>query len=217
VGQPATIPPFLAAARNLVYGVAPGRGQHELVYGSGLRATLDAARAAGIERIIVLGSAGVFGQEDGSLVTELTPPGPRDPAGNALLEGERQTIAAGGLVLRLGGLYARGRGPQSGLAPELAGRADRWLNLVHEQDVAAAAVHLLLDRWTPGVLHVSATPTTRGAFYGALAARRGLPAPRFRADDASLGRRLANDRARALGVTFAFPTFETGLAAGELD
>ncbi len=234
LARPETIAPFVAGVRLLVCAASPGRGAgaYEVVYGSGLRAALAAAREAGVERVLVLGSTGVFGHDRGETVDETTPPAPRDDAGRALLAGEDLVRAHGGVVLRLGGLYAKGRGVQSALAsapldergrPVLRGRGERTLNLVHEEDAARAAVHVLLDAWVTGVLHVTdGVPVTRRELYEAIAARRGIAPPSFAPSDGDvaeggLGRIVSSARLRALGFAPRFAGWRAGLAAGELD
>jgi nucleoside-diphosphate-sugar epimerase len=218
-------PGLLDGVRVLIHAAAPGSAGYDAVYGSGLRALLDAARAASIERVLVLGSVGVYGEDGGATVTELTPPDPRDPNGRILLAAEEAVRAANGLVLRLAGLYAPGRGPQTllgatprGETPHLRAPAAKLLNLIHEDDAALAAV-VALDRWdearaTGNVLNASdGSPTTRERFYAACARAQGLPEPVFDLPgEAGLGRRVSSERLRALGFSPRFATFADGLA-----
>src|SRR5687768_2491850 len=72
LARPETIGPLVHGASILVYAAAPP--PYELVYGTGLRAALEAARS--VERIVVLGSTSVYGEDSGALVDEDTPPAP---------------------------------------------------------------------------------------------------------------------------------------------
>jgi nucleoside-diphosphate-sugar epimerase len=233
----------LDGARALVYAAAPGESleSYELVYGTGLRAVLEAARRVNVERVLVLGSVAVFGEDGGKVVTEETPPQPRTAKGQVLEEAEKVVRGAGGVVLRLAGLYARGRGPQTLLErahrspngrPELSGSSKKLLNLIHEEDAARAAV-LCLDAWkrarASGVVHASdGTPVARSRFYAAIARAQRLLEPSFTptpdeedelARGFGRGKRVSNERLLGLakGTAFPrFPRFEAALEAGEL-
>lgn len=235
----ADVAPVVEGAKALVYAAAPGHepGSYDVVYGRGLLAVLAAAQAARVERVLVLGSVGVHGEDAGGVVSESAPPEPRDAHGRTLLAAETAAAAAGGVVLRLAGLYAKGRGPQSALAraprtedgrPRLRAPGERWLNLVHEED-AARAVLGVLDRFAQvaaagRALDVSdGCPVRRSDFYGLVARAAGLPGVVFdlpvEGEGPSLGKQVLAERARALLAADGFPRFsslERAVEAGEL-
>jgi nucleoside-diphosphate-sugar epimerase len=174
------------------------------------------------------GSTGVFGQRDGGVVDEETPPAPSGPTGEVLVLAERLVAAAAGpglrtVVLRLSGIYGPGRnwpvervrGGQIALGPG----DGTWLNLLHLED-AVAAVLAGLDRGRSGaVLHATdAEPVRRRDLALWVSERLGIPPPRLPADarPASMPDRCVRaERSRAeLGLALRYPTFRegTGLA-----
>ena len=238
LAAPSNVARLLEGARALVYAAAPDQGprSYETVYGSGLRTVLVAARAAGVERILVLGSVGVYGEDAGGEVDEETPPEPKTDNARTLFAGEDLVRDAGGVVLRLAGLYARGRGPQRALAqaprsswgaPRLSAPGERVVNLVHEADAALATLGVLdrfAERGAQSVFNVSdGEHLTRSRFYELVARALDIPAPvfdlPFERGSAGLGKRVASVRIRELlrGLSFPrFASFEAALAAGEL-
>ncbi len=193
-------------ARSLVY--AASRYDPELI----ARSTIP---------VLLLGSTGVYGEDAGGLVDETTGPGPRDESGRTLLRAEEAALARGGCVLRLAGLYARGRGPQTLLAsaprtgdgcPRLEPPAERLLNLLHEADAARAAV-FALDRGLVGVWNVSdGRPLTRRDFYSLAARSLALGEPVFDLPGGrpGLGRRVSNAKLLAAGFTLEHPEVTPG-------
>ncbi len=119
------------------------------------------------------------------MVNEDTPPGD-DPRSASIAATERAFnawTAGNGVVLRLGGLYSRGRGPMSGLARRGAPRLrppDKALALIHYDD-AAAAVNAGLQHPQPENVYLAVTPPcpTRQEFYELACRLLGLPAPGF--------------------------------------
>ncbi len=88
-----------------------------------------------------------------------------------------------GVVLRLGGLYRRGRGPMSallrrGTAP--SGAPNRTLALIHSADAATAAL-AILQHISPEPTYVGVVPPcpTREEFYRRACQVAGLPEPSF--------------------------------------
>ncbi|QXJ20166.1 NAD(P)-dependent oxidoreductase [Actinomadura graeca] len=158
----------------------------------GTRNLYDAARAAGASRIIAQGLAYAYApgeglaDEDAPLWTDRTP---RQfaPVLAALLELERMTADADGLVLRFGHLY----GPGSAYAPDglftaqvrarkapLAGEGSSVLSFTHADD-AATAIVAALDKEERGPLNiVDDTPVTMAEFLPAFARALGAPPPR---------------------------------------
>src|SRR5262249_57188389 len=130
----------------------------------------------------------------------------------------------GAVILRFAGIYGPGRllGRQAVEAGEpLVGDPDRWLNLIHVED-GAAAVLAAEARGEPGAVYnvCDDRPVRRRAFYAELARLLGAPKPRFvpPAPGAPLpphertNRRILNRRLRAgLGVGLRYPRFEQGL------
>jgi nucleoside-diphosphate-sugar epimerase len=159
----------------------------------GTRNLVDAARDAGARRIITQGVAFLYEpaggapvrDEDAPLWTDC-PPSFR-PVMDALVNLERQTAAAGGLVLRYGHLY----GPDTGFAP--GGRFVKQIeagtmpivdgggsvfSFTHTHD-AATAVAAALDKPVTGALNiVDDTPVPVREWLPEAARLLGAPAPR---------------------------------------
>lgn len=182
---------------------ALARGARVLVwsasrYDADLLATVSA-------RVLLLSSVSVYTQDAGETVTEDDRgPAPRDETARELRRAEDFVLGRGGAVLRLAGIYARGRGPQTLLAsaprdpsgrPRLEPPASKLLNLIHEEDAARAAL-FALDRGLEGAWNVSdGAPLTRAAFYSLAARSLGLAEPVFgEGGPASLGKRVSNTK-----------------------
>lgn len=175
-------------------------------------------------RVILSSSTGVWGDEDGRVVTEATPARPSREAGRVLLDAEallRGHPLGPGVSLRFAGLYGPGRLPR--LDDLRAGRPiaadpDSWLNLIHVDD-AAGIVCRVADAPAPGPLYVvsDGRPVLRRDWYGRLAELSGAPPPTW---DAAAPRTRGADKrvdpsliARDIGLDLAFPDAVAALAA----
>jgi len=116
-------------------------------------------------------SGGIYGPGNGETVSETTPiPTPESPRTKRLVEAELNTIAAGGCVLRLAGLYTLERGAHNYWLEKgdgtVKGSQDGIINLLHYDDAAGSCVAALqADReQTRGktFLISDGNPTTRG-------------------------------------------------------
>lgn len=138
-------------------------------------------------RSVLISSTGYYGWTSG-LVSEDTPAAPDGHAlALAAVEAEfRDWSGAGGVVLRLAGLYRLGRGPMSALqkskSPPL-GPPEKTLALVHYDD-AATAVLAALSAPAPEATYLVVTPPcpTRRDFYHAACVLLDLPTPAFDQD-----------------------------------
>jgi nucleoside-diphosphate-sugar epimerase len=190
------------------------------LYVGGLRNVLDRLPRAG--RLVYVSSTSVYGQADGSWVDEECPAAPVDEAGSIMLDAEKilRSRCPEAIVLRLAGIYGPGRLPN--LGPIRAGEAingepDRWLNLIHVDD-AAAAIAAAFERGTVSSTYnvADGSPCTRRQFYQELARLVGTPAPRFARESPGRGdsanRRIAVERMREeLQVRPRFPSYQEGL------
>lgn len=97
--------------------------------------------------LLFVSSSSVYGQTDGSVVTETSPTRPERETSRILLTAETCVLEAGGLVARLAGLYGPARSVV--LRRFLDGKAvieedgRRFLNQIHRDDAARALLHLL--------------------------------------------------------------------------
>jgi nucleoside-diphosphate-sugar epimerase len=207
----------LPFASTVLYAVGLDRSAgHSMraVYVDGLRTVLD--RLPPPDRFVYVSSTGVYGQTDGSTVDEDSPTEPADESGRVVLDAER--LVRGRLpaatVLRFAGLYGPGRvlRQRQLLASEpLVGDADKWLNLVHVADGAAAV--LAAESATGRTLIVSdGTPVTRRQLYTETARLLGVEARFDHRPGVEPNRRLTNARLRWLGWAPRFPSYAVGLA-----
>lgn len=230
-GLPATLG---EPASALVYAVAPsGRSAdaYRTAYVDGLRNVLASAERsqAPPQRVVLVSSTGVYGQDDGRWVDEETPPDPGSATGAVLLEGERIVAGLGrrGVVLRLGGIYGRGRSRTvravlDGEAPCPA--PERYGNRIHRDDAASALRHLLdLPEPSPLYVGVDRDPAPLRNVYAWIARRAGVPdpcrdegkteespeSPRA-APRRGTNKRCSSQRLVDSGFRFRYPTFREG-------
>jgi nucleoside-diphosphate-sugar epimerase len=183
-------------------------------------------------KLVYAGSTGVYGQDDGGWVDEDSPVEPRTGSGLACLEAEgviRSYEAEGGLpatILRFSGLYGPGRIMRREALLQgqaIVGDPEKYLNLVHIDDAALAAV-AALDRGQGGALYLVSDdrPAPRREFYVLAARALAAPEPRFEppgpgspeAAREESNKRISNARMHAgLAVTLAYPDINSGVPA----
>ena len=210
-----------------------GAAAARAVYVDGLRNVLTEykTRTRPPDRLVYTSSTGVYGDHDGGWVDEETPLDPTTEKTRVLAAAERVATAeaaeAGidGTVARFAGLYGpdRYRLRRYIDGPVTAG----YLNMVHRDDAAGAIRHLLETDQGRGeaVVVVDDDPVDKHAFADWLADECGVDRPekrskaeRIAAGDLSAAaerrirtsKRCSNDRLRALGYEFAYPTFRAG-------
>jgi nucleoside-diphosphate-sugar epimerase len=214
-----------------------GRGAEaaEALYVEGLRTVVETlgARADPPARLVYTSSTGVYGDHGGDWVDEETPLAATTAKTAALIEAERvareeaSELGIDGRVVRFAGLYGpdRYRLERYLAGPVTAG----YLNMIHRDD-AAGAVRFLLEEAPDAavLLAVDDEPVDKWAFADWLADECGVARPdkrtkaeRLAAGDLSdaaarrieTSKRCANDRLRALGYEFAYPTYREGYRA----
>jgi nucleoside-diphosphate-sugar epimerase len=213
-----TLPP----AATVVYAVGldrtAGKSMRE-VYVDGLANVLDTLPQCG--RFIYVSSTSVYAQTDGHFVTEASATDPTELAGTVVLEAERllREKRPDAIVLRFAGIYGPDRllRKQAILKGEpLVGDSDKWLNLVHVAD-GAAAVLCAESRSAPGETYniADGTPVSRRAFYALLAELLRAPPAQFdhRPEPNAPNRRVDAGKFRALGWAPAFANYREGLTA----
>jgi nucleoside-diphosphate-sugar epimerase len=155
---------------------------------------LDAARATGVERVLVQSYAGwPYARTGGPVKTEDDPFDPHPPKQmrstlDAIRRQEEMVTAAGGVALRYGGFY----GPGTGMAPggeqlemvkarkfPLVGDSGGVWSFIQIEDAAAATL-AALEHWTPGEVYnvVDDEPAPVREWLPGLAAAIGAPPPR---------------------------------------
>jgi len=227
--RPGTFPAALREADCVIYCVAADGFSEEAyrgAYVTGVANVVEALRGARARRLITVGSTGVYGQDDGSVVDEDSPAVPRGFSGRLLLEGE--AVAAGApleaTTLRFSGIYGPGRERLVRMVRSGAPVGDRaraaLTNRIHRDDCARALVHLVeRPAVAPLYLGTDEAPTPMGEILDWIAARLGLPSlPRGADDDGGSpqrggNKRLSSARLRGDGFAFRFPTYREGFAA----
>ncbi len=206
----------LPPADFIIHCAASGRGGAEAyqhVYVDGCR---NLAAVFPGPPLLFTSSTSVYAQTDGSIVTEGSPAIPDRETGTLLLEAEQITLAAGGIVTRLSGIYGPGRSVilKKFLSGEAVIEEDgrRFLNQIHRDDAARAIFHLAISG-AHGVYNVSdSTPLSQLACYDKLAAIFSRPLPPSGPRDLNRKRgwthkQVSNDKLRATGWQPDFPAF----------
>ncbi len=199
-------------------------------YVEGMRSILAWAQRGPAGTFIYTGSTSVYPQGGGAVVDEAASTAGAGDTAQVLLEAEtllrnHAGACARWFILRLAGIYGPGRHRllDQVRAGEVGGRAQDHLNLIHRDDICAAIWAALLapTERKDAVFNVADdAAATRGEITGWLAARLGVPLPRF-TDAPAAGRRattpdriIANARLKqSLGWRPAFPSFREGYAA----
>lgn len=217
VGDSAAVK-LLPAADFIVHCAASGHGgppAYRHVYVAGCRNLLE--NFPGVP-VLFTSSTSVYAQTDGSVVTEQSPTVPERETGCLLLEAECLVRAAGGVVVRLAGIYGPGRSVilQKFLAGEAVIEEDgrRFLNQIHRDDAARAILHLAtLPAARGGVFNVSdSTPLSQLDTYQELSRIFGRPLPPAGPRDPNRKRgwthkQVSNEKLRATGWQAEFPSF----------
>jgi len=219
----------LPEVRRVLYCVAfdpaAGAGRRTVAV-DGLRSVLDRLPATVI-RFVYASTTGVYGQTGGEWIDEASAAEPRSESGRISLDAERLLRAwhpegrdVSRVVHRFAGLYGPGRVIRRTLLERgdpIPGDPARFLNLVHIDDAAQAAV-AALDAPRPDPLYLVSDdrPVPRGEYYTLTARLLGAPSPRFEpareADSAD--RRILNRRLREhLGVDLIYPDITSGVPA----
>lgn len=226
--RPDTFPDALREADCVIYTVAAdgfSEDAYRSAYVTGLANTVAALRGARARRLITVGSTGVYGQDDGSIVDEDSPAEPRGFSGRLLLEGESVAAAAPleSTTIRFSGIYGPGRERlvrmvrSADPVSEVARAA--ITNRIHRDDCARALVHLVeRTAVAPLYLGTDEAPTALGEILDWIAQRLGLPAPPSGGADAGSpqrggNKRLSSARLRAEGFAFRYPTYREGFGA----
>lgn len=207
----------LPTADFIVHCAASGRGgadAYRHVYVEGCRNLIDSFPGT---PLLFTSSTSVYAQTDGSAVTEDSPAMPDRETGSLLLEAERLTLAAGGIVARLAGIYGPGRSVilKKFLASETVIEEDggRFLNQIHRDDAARAIFGLAVSGARGEVFNVSdSTPLTQIECHRALAELFSRPMPPTGPRDLNRKRgwthkQVSNARLRATGWDPRYPSF----------
>ncbi len=212
----------LPASDSILYAVGldrtAGRSMRE-VYIEGLRTVLAALPQGG--RFVYVSSTSVYGQTDGSLVTEADATEPLEENGRIVLEAERtlREFRPDATILRFAGIYGPGRllrRAQMLKSEAYLGDPEKWLNLIHVEDGVRAVLAAERAAAQGGTFNIADdSPVSRRDFYTELAGRIGAPSARFEPAAAPVreaNRRISNARAKAeIGFAPQYPSYREGL------
>lgn len=224
----------LPVAERVLYCVGfnrAGGADMRTLYVEGLRNLLERLPASA-PRLVYASSTSVYGQSDGEWVDEDSPAEPIQEGGCVCLEAEQvashwaRAAGASLVVLRFSGLYGPDRVIRRALLERgepIPGDPARYLNLVHIDDAAQAAVAALdAARTDPIYLVSDDRPVERCEYYTLAARMLDAPPPRYEPSAAgsagivqeTANRRIANRRMRTgLGVDLLYPDILVGLPA----
>jgi nucleoside-diphosphate-sugar epimerase len=224
----AALPKSLDWVVHCVSASRAGPGAYERVYLAGTRNLLNRLAGAVGAKLVYTSSTSVYGQNDGSWVTEESDTAPTAPAGVTLLETEQLVLEASrngivpGLVLRLAGIYGPGRDYWRRLFLESNGQLDgeghRFLNMIHRDDVMGAVL-AALEHGAVGEVYnvVDNEPVSQRDLFRWLSEKLGRSAPQPGPPrDAARKRgvtskRISNQKLRMqLGYRLKYPTFRDG-------
>ena len=211
------------APSAIVHCAASGRGggedNYRAVYLEGARNLIAAFPGV---TILFTSSTGVYPQDDGEVVTELSPAEPTRETARILRQTEDLVLENGGTVLRLAGIYGPHRSIHlKRILDETAtietDEPGRWLNQIHRDDAASAALHLLnLDReQIAGEIFngSDSTPLRQPDAYRQLAALLDLPKPPLGEAATGSAKRgltskfVSNEKLRSTGWQPLYPSF----------
>jgi len=232
ITQPASLPDDgrFDAVINLTSSSKGGLDEYRAVYLNGTRNILEWLRAQPPAIYLHASSTSVYGQTDGSWVTEESPTRPANATSQVLAEAENELFHAHreigfpAVILRAAGIYGPDRGHLflqylRGEAT-LRGDGENWLNMIHLEDLARA-IAWLIPRGVAGQIYNLADeePVRQIDFFAWLAAKLGKPMPPSAPLDPGRKRGLTHKRVScaklkaATGFTFTHPTFREGYSA----
>lgn len=212
---------FLSGITVLVFSVAPRRSGYDAVYGEGLGRCLKILKEQSPKaRCILITSTAVYdGYDEGQRVNETTPAKPVTERSRWLHKGEvalREALGHRAQILRLAGLYSKGRGPFNYVSKSLKshtplrGHGAKLLNLIHEADAAALILEMIHRPELQLVLGADGAALTRAEAYGLFARSIDGSEPRF--EESSDGLQGRDCRPSNLPITLQFPSFPQALS-----
>lgn len=207
----------------LLYCLAPVDGQsYQQTYVEGLRHVLAHVSSTHLKHVFFVSSTGVYGEQQGEWIDEDTPAIPADADGQMILEAERllENLACGHTALRVSGIY----GPQRLYLLRLLQTQARWptkthwTNRIHEQDVAAAVLHLyqvVADGKTlpSHCILTDGAPAAQHEVLQWLAAQQGVSAPETPPLQPQSGKRIHSRFLQLTGFKPQFADYQAGYAS----
>ena len=222
VTKPETLAKLPCQFDWVVNCAAPGGGSaddYRKIYLEGNQNLISWLAAAPPEKFVYTSSTSVYGQNDGSMVTEESPAEPEAETAKVLIEAENLLLAARtgsgtgvppvriethgsdaratsipAVILRVAGIYGPERGHwfKQFLRGEarIEGDGSRWLNMIHRDDVIGCIL-AALESGKPGEVYnaVDNEPVTQLKFFDWLAMQLKRPLPPGIPTDADVRRK----------------------------
>jgi nucleoside-diphosphate-sugar epimerase len=203
---------------------------YQSLYLEGNRNLISWLAATPPKRLVYTSSTSVYGQNDGSIVTEESPAQPDAATAKILVQAEELLLDAArtgfpAVVLRVAGIYGPGRGHAfkqflNGEA-RIEGAGSRHFNMIHRDDLISVII-AALERGRPGEIYnaIDDEPVTQWKFFEWLAAELKRPPPPKVAADEEVWRKRGVTNKRAsnaklhaeLDCKFKYPDFRAGYA-----
>ena len=209
-----------------------GAADYRKIYLEGNRNLIAWLKNSPLKIFVYTSSTSVYGQNDGSTVTEKSPIAPDAETSKVLAETEKLLLAAAqqenfpAVILRVAGIYgpARGHSFKQFLRGDarIEGTGARWLNMIHRDDVIGVIIAALHAAPAGEIFNTADNaPVSQRDFFAWLAAELKRPLPPTVSADAEIWRkrgvtnkRVSNAKLRAeLNYEFKFPDFRAGYSA----
>jgi nucleoside-diphosphate-sugar epimerase len=204
---------------------------YQAVYLEGTRNLLQWLSPSPPRKFVYTSSTSVYGQTDGSVVTEASLTEPAAETSQILLETEKLLSQAAAqsfpaVLLRVAGIYGPGRGHWlkqflSGKGT-IDGNGERYLNMVHRDDVVGAII-AALEKGSPGEIYnvVDNEPIRQIDLFQWLSSQFKKPMPpaaeRQQGAERKRGgtnKQISNAKLKSrLSYEFKYPTFREGFLA----
>ncbi|MCF7709214.1 MAG: SDR family oxidoreductase [Verrucomicrobia bacterium] len=219
----------------IVNTVATGGGDAEAyrqAYLKGTKNLIARFAADPPKKFVYTSSTGVYGQSDGKPVKEESPTEPQNDTGRVLVETEKVLRDAfrekqfPAIILRPAGIYGPGRcywiRKLISKPPSINVPRDRYLNMVHIDDLVGALIEVLQDAHAGTIFNVADDePVTVSHFLKWLSDSLGIPIPPLYDKPSAEGERRHPGNKRVLnrklkmelGYSFKYPTFREGYTA----
>jgi nucleoside-diphosphate-sugar epimerase len=208
-----------------------GADDYRKIYLEGNRRLVSWLMGSPLKKFIYTSSTSVYGQNDGTVVTEESPAAPEAGTAKVLVETEKVLLAAArenypALVLRVAGIYGPGRGHSfkqflHGEA-RIEGDGSRFLNMIHRDDLIGGII-AALENGRAGEIYNATDdrPVSQSDFFHWLAAELKKPMPAGVPAEAetlrrrgATNKRVSNAKLKTeLKYEFRFPDFRAGYAA----
>lgn len=200
--------------------------RYEKVYYEGSGNLLDWARSHDPDHVIWTGSSSVYGQQKGGWVTEESETDPDSETGQILVKTEERYRSAqsnanfDATILRLTGIYGEGRARTldrflDGDYNLTLAKANKYLNMIHRDDIAKTIARLLESKAGNDVFNVTDDkPVTRRRFYHWLSQKLDEPLPKISGGDTQhprANKRVSNQKLHDhLNLSLNYPTYKEG-------